>query len=65
MGGAPAIHLLYSIADEQTVQISDMFESPLHKQALQNCTHQSLSSVVVVVVGSTEIEEMPQGQCTG
>ncbi len=65
MGGAPTIHLPYSIADDKTVQISEMFESPLHKQALQNCTHQSLSSVVVVVEMMKVDEDRPQGQCTG
>ncbi len=65
MGGAPAIHLPYSITDDKTVQISEMFESPLHKQALQNCTHRSLSSVVVVVDVMKVVGDRPQGQCTG
>ncbi len=65
MGGAPAIHPPYSIANEETVQISEMFESPLHKQALRNCTHRSLSSVVVVVEVMKVGGDRPQGQCTG
>ena len=65
MGGTLAIHLPFSIADEEKVQILETFEPPLHKQAPQNCTHRSLSSVVVVVEVNAELEERPQGQCTG